>query len=170
MTAAIGTDCDVVLFNPNVDSGEGIGCLLVKGRAARGGVNVFRAAYKQADGSFQDSQVITLTILLGDGLTNPDGSVHATSRADGYAGLFEILNQRSQIGVMTGEGVYSGLFSNGHYAIEDHSGRVSRITLQLSSEGDIFAPADRDRFEQSLWVEEAAYSGSMSWDNSYWRA
>ena len=170
MTAAIGANCDVVLFNPNVDSGAGIGCLLDKSRVSRGGVNVFRAAYKQADGSFQDSQVITLTVLLGEGLTNPDGSIHATGRAEGYERLFEILNQRSQIGVMTGEGVYSGLFSNGHYAIEDHSGRVSRITLQLSSEGDIFAPADRDRFEQSLWVDGETYSGSMNWDNSYWRA
>lgn len=167
---AIGTDCDIVLFNPGLDAGAGIGCLLDRSRIVRGGVNVFRAAYKQADGSFQDSQVITFTVLLGNALTNPDGSIHTLARSDEYERLFEILNQRSQIGVMTGEGVYSGLYSNGHYAIEDHNANVSRITLQLSSEGDIFAPADRDRFEQSVWVDENVYSGSMSWDNSYWRA
>ena len=74
---AIGTDCDIVLFNPGVDAGAGIGCLLDRNRIARGGVNVFRAAYKQADGSYQDSQVVTFTVLLGDSLTNPDGSVHS---------------------------------------------------------------------------------------------
>lgn len=168
--AVIGMDCDVVLFNPRVDEGAGIGCLLDRNRLARGGVNVFRAAYKQADGSFQDSQVVTFTVLLGDALTNPDGSVHTNGRSVEYQHLFEILNRRSEIGVMTSEGVYSGLYSNGHYAIEDHTGNISRITLQLSSEGDIFAPADRDRFDQSVWVEGEAYSGSMSWDNSYWRA
>ena len=168
--SAIGADCDIVLFNPGVEEGEGVGCLLDRSRIARGGVNVFRAAYKQADGSFQDSQVLTFTVLLGDALTNPDGSIHVLNRSDEYEQLFTILNQRSEIGVMTNEGVYSGLFSNGHYAIEDHSARVSRITLQLSSEGDIFAPADRDRFEQSVWVDDVVYTGSMSWDNSYWRA
>lgn len=166
----IGTDCDIVLFNPGLDAGAGIGCLLDRNRISRGGVNVFRAAYKQADGSFQDSQVITFTVLLGDSLTNPDGSLHPVGRSEEYVRLFEILNRRSEIGVMTNEGVYSGLFSNGHYAIEDHTANVSRITLQLSSEGDIFAPADRDQFEQSVWVDGDAYSGSMSWDNSYWRA
>ena len=168
--AVIGTDCDVVLFNPGLEEGAGLGCLLDKNRLMRGGVNVFRSAYKQADGSYKDSQVVTLIVLLGDALTNPDGSIHTSGRAEEYAQLFSILNLRSQIGIMTREGVYSGLYSNGHYAIEDHSGRVSRITLQLSSEGDIFAPADRDRFEQSLWVESDSYAGSMSWDNSYWRA
>jgi len=168
--ASIGTDCDVVLFNPAVEGGAGVGCLLDKSRLARGGVNVFRSAYKQADGSYKDSQVITLTVLLGDGLVNPDGAIHTGGRADEYGRLFSILNQRAGIGVMTGEGVYSGLYASGHYAIEDHSGRVSRVTLQLSSEGEIFAPADRDRFEQSLWVDGSAYAGTMSWDNSYWRA
>jgi hypothetical protein len=166
---AIGTDCDIVLFNPGLDAGAGIGCLLDRNRISRGGVNVFRAAYKQADGNFQDSQVITFTVLLGDSLTNPDGSIHPVGRSEEYRRLFEILNRRSEIGVMTNEGVYSGLFSNGHYAIEDHAANVSRITLQLSSEGDIFAPADRDRFEQSVWVDDGVYSGSMSWNNSYWR-
>ncbi len=167
---AIGTDCDIVLFNPALQAGEGIGCLLDRSRIARGGVNVFRAAYKQADGSYQDSQVITFTVLMGDALTNPDGSIHALNRSEEYERLFDILNQRSEIGVMTTEGVYSGLYSNGHYAIEDHNTKVSRITLQLSSDGDIFAPADRDRFEQSVWVNENDYSGSTNWDNSYWRA
>lgn len=168
--STIGTDCDIIVFNPRLDAGAEIGCLLDHNRVARGGVNIFRAAYKQADGSFQDSQVVTFTLLLGDGMTNPDGSIHTQGKTDAYNRLFGILNQRSDIGVMTAEGVYNGLYSNGHYAIEDHSAGISRITLQLSSDGDIFAPADRDRFEQSVWVDDSVYTGSMSWDNSYWRA
>lgn len=169
MTPAIGTDCDVVLFHPQVDS-TGFGCLLERGRSACGEVNVSRTAFMQADGSFLDSQVVTLTVLLGDGLANPDGSVHATGRAEGYARLFAILNARAGIGVISPEGVYSGLYANGHYAFEDHNRRVSRVTLQLSSQGAVFAPADRDRFEQSQWVDGDTYAGSMGWQNSYWRA
>jgi hypothetical protein len=169
MTAVIGIDCDVLLSHAQVDGGEPMPCLLDKGRLARGGVSVFRSAYKQADGSFRDSQVITITVLLGDGLVNPDGGTNNGTRVEDYARLFSILRQRSGIQVSTAGGVYGGLFASGHYALEDHTAGISRVTLQLSSDGDIFAPADRGRYEASLWVDAESYSGSMNWDNSYWR-
>jgi len=169
MTAIIGKDCDVILSHPQVDAGEPMQCLLDKGRLSRGGVSIFRSAYKQADGSYRDSQVITITVLLGDGLVKPDGSQNTTTRVDDYARLFNILKQRSGIQVATAGGVFGGLFTSGHYALEDHTAGISRITLQLSSDGDIFAPADRGRYESSLWVDAEMYNGSMSWNNSYWR-
>ncbi len=164
-----GTDCDIVLYHQQVADGTPQGYLLDRSRLARGAVNVFRSAYKQADGDYQDQQTITFTVLLADGLVRPDGSSEERTAAEMYARLFDLLNQRADIGLVTREGVFSGLYSSGNYALEERAGGANRITIQLSSDGDIFAPADRDRYERSYWVEDD-YAGDMNWNNSYWRA
>lgn len=166
----LGKDCDIQLYHQSIDNGAPYGFLLDHSRLFRGNVSVFRSAYKQADGGFEDQQTISFTLLLGTGLVNPDGGLNSATTSEWYGRLFALLDQRSEIGVITPEGVFSGLHSAGNYALEDRAGGVIRVTIQLSSEGDIFAPADRDRFEQSLWVKDADYSGSMTWENSYWRA
>ena len=45
-----GSDCDIVLYHQQVDNGNPQGYLLDRSRLARGAINVFRSAYKQADG------------------------------------------------------------------------------------------------------------------------
>lgn len=166
----LAQDCEVMLYHSEVQQGQPLGLLLDHSRLYHGSISVYRSAYRVADGSFQDQQVVSFTVLLADGLVNPDGSLHSPSASAEYDQLFEILTQRSEIGVVTSEGIFSGLYSSGNYSLEERNGGTLRVTLQLSSNGDIFAPADRDRFEQSLWVDEDTYAGSMTWDNSYWRA
>ncbi len=167
--ALLGKDCDILLYHQNQAAGEPQGFLLDRSRLSRGTVSVFRSAYKQADGSFRDHQTITFTILMGDSLVLPDGSTQAEPGSAAYTRLFDLLQERSEIGIITPEGVFSGLFSSGSYALEERARGVNRVTVQLSSDGNIFAPADRDLFEQSVWTAEG-YSGSMTWENSYWRA
>lgn len=163
-------DCELMLYHSQVQAGQPAGFLLDHSRLYHGSISVYRSAYRQADGDFNDQQVVSFTILIADGLVNPDGSLHLGSAGEEYDLLFSILTQRSEIGVITTEGVFSGLYSSGNYLLEERNGGVMRVTVQLSSDGDIYAPADRDRFEQSLWVDGDIYSGSMHWDNSYWRA
>ena len=166
----IGQDCDVILFHNNVEEGAYQGFLLDRSRLSRGNISVFRTAYRQADGSFKDQQLISFTMLFGEHLVNPDGSQNATGMTSSYQKIFTLMNQRSGIGVITADGVFSVLYSSGNYALEDRAGATIRLTLQLSSEGNIFAPADRDRFEQSRWVEDGESTGAMTWESSYWRA
>lgn len=164
-----GTDCDIVLYHQQVQNGSPQGYLLDRSRLARGAINVFRSAYKQADGDYQDQQTITFTLLLADDLIRPDGSPESRPASEMYSTLFALLNQRADIGLVTHDGVFSGLYSSGNYALEERAAGAYRITIQLSSNGNIFAPADRERYEQSYWVAEE-YSGEMTWNNSYWRA
>jgi hypothetical protein len=168
--STIGQDCDILLYHQAVESGNPIGFLLDRSRLYHGSIGVFRSAYRLANGSFGDQQVVSFTILMGNGLVNPNGSLHIGTTSDQYAVLFQLLNQHSEIGVITPDGIFSGMFSSGNYALEERSGGLLRVTVQLNSDGNIFAPADRDRFEQSIWVDELVYSGSMTWENSYWRA
>lgn len=163
-----GEDCDLMLYHPNVQTGQPVGFLLDRSRLYHGSVSVYRTAYRGPDGSFVDQQVVSFTLLIGAGLVNPDASLQSGSGL--YQQLFDLLGQHSEIGLITSDGVFSGLYSSGNYAIEERSGGVMRITVQLNSDGNIFAPADRGRFEQSLWVDEDNYQGPMTWDNSYWRA
>lgn len=159
-----------MLYHALINQGQPLGLLLDHSRLNHSSINVSRSAFKIADGNFQDQQVLSFTVLLADGMVNPDGSLHLGNTENEYNQLFEILSQRSEIGVITPEGIFSGLYSSGNYLVEERSGSTLRITIMLSSSGDVFAPADRDRFEQSLWVDEENYAGSMTWDNSYWRA
>lgn len=168
--ATIGQDCDIMLYHQAIQSGSPLGFLLDRSRLYHGSISVFRSAYRQADGNFNDQQVVSFTVLLGNGLVNPDGSLHGGSTGEQYETLFNLLTQRTEIGVITPDGIFSGLFSSGNYALEERSGGILRVTVQLNSDGNIFAPADRDRFEQSIWVDETVYTGSMTWENSYWRA
>jgi hypothetical protein len=167
--AAIGKDCDLMLYHQNVAGGQPVGFLLDRSRLYHGSVSVYRTAYQGPDGEFVDHQLVGFTLLIGANLINPDASMY-TSGSDAYRQLFDLLKQRSEIGVITPEGVFSGLYSSGNYAIEERSGGVLRVTIQLNSDGAIFAPADRERFEQSAWVDEDTYHGAMTWDNSYWRS
>lgn len=168
--AILGQDCDILLFHGAVDGGAPQGFLLDRSRLSLGNISVHRSAYKQADGSFVDQQLVAFTLLLGAKLVRPDGTSLEEDTVSQYNRLFDLLQQRSEVGVITPEGVFSGLYSAGNYAIEERSGGVMRITIQLNSDGNIFAPANRERFEQSLWVDEGTYSGSMTWENSYWRS
>jgi hypothetical protein len=168
--AVLGQDCDLLLFHQDYQNGQPVGFLLDRSRLYHGHISVYRSAYRGADGSFNDQQVVSFTLLMGTGLVNPDGSPHTASAGLDYPALFTLLSLRSEIGVITADGVFSGLFSSGNYALEERSGGVLRVTIQLSSDGNIFAPADQSRFEQSTWVDESTYTGSMTWENSYWRA
>ena len=111
--ALLGKDCDILLYHQDQAAGEPQGFLLDKSRLSRGTVSVFRSAYKQADGSFRDHQTITFTILMGDSLVLPEGSTLTEPGSATYTRLFDLLQERSEIGIITPEGVFSGLFSSG---------------------------------------------------------
>jgi hypothetical protein len=81
-----------------------------------------------------------------------------------------LLKKRENLGVVAPVGVISGLYAGGHFAIEEHIGNTASIYIQLTTDGELFAPANRDRYEQSCWQDETIYTGSMTWGNSYWRS
>ena len=70
----IGQDCDVLLYHQAVQAGVPVGFLLDRSRLYHGSISVFRSAYRQAEGDFNDQQVVSFTVLLGNDLINPDGS------------------------------------------------------------------------------------------------
>jgi hypothetical protein len=166
--ATLGIDCDVVLYHPDIDAGAPFGLLLERKRAFSTNIDVIRQAFKQADGSIQDEQVVAFTVVLGDNLPNPDGSVHVGTKSGDYAKLLDFANKRQGIAVQTPNGIIAGLFAIGNYFIEEHYQNIMTISIQLSSNSNIFPPANKDRYEQSRW-QENTYTGSMTWDNSYWR-
>lgn len=167
--ADLGVNCDIALFHQEIANGEPQGFLLAPHKPRGTGVQVLRHAYRQGDGTFLESEVVRFTVLLGDRLANPDGSPRSATFTDEYARLMDLLQKRQNLGVITPVGVISGLYAGGAFALEEHMGHSASVFIQLTTEGELFAPADRDRYEQSCWQDETSYTGSQTWENSYWR-
>jgi hypothetical protein len=164
-----GVDCNIALSHASIFDGQPFGFLLDDSKEAGPAVSVQREAIQQDDGSYLDHQKYFFTVLLADRLTNPDGSIHQEIASEMYAALMQYLSQHKSLTLLTPTGTFSGLFASGHYATEVHYPDMTLVTVQMSSTGSVFNPVDVTQFIQSEWVDEAEYTGQMTWSNTYWR-
>jgi len=174
-------DCHIILSHPEVNAGLPYGFLCVRSDSPRAeGVQLVREVSTQS-GDITLPAISTnlwahFDILLGDDLTNPDGSNHISTREQDYAALIQYLSKTSGIVLVTPVGSLANLGSLGWSADERHFPRYSVIKCQLNNVGHYFPPADPVRLEWSRWWEFEGDPGDLtlpwlllSWDTSYWR-
>jgi hypothetical protein len=169
MAAIVGVNCDVALWHPDVDAGEPMG-FLVEPKVKYGPpVTIHWEAYSEADGSVSDVRHLWFVVMLEEGGTNPDGSIHVETVAQMSAKLVAIVMKHSGIGLITRIGAITGLKSSGHVMIQNIYPGVQTVEVQLTTRLTNFAPVDPGRYIDSKWVDSATYVGVMNWGNSYWR-
>jgi len=168
-TAFPGINCHIALSHPQINNGLPCGFLLDDSKEDGPAVSIQREAVQQDDGSYIDNQKYFFTVILGDRLPNPDNTIHTESAVEMYAALMRYLNCHSGLALLTSSGTFSGLFASGHYATEVHYPDLTLVTVQMSNTGSAFDPVDVTRFIQSFWVDDAVYTGEMTWSTTYWR-
>ncbi len=164
-----GVNCHIALSHPQINNAVPFGFLLDDSKEAGPAVSIQREAVRQDDGSYTDNQKFFFTVILGDRLPNPDNSIHQENAAGMYAALMQYLSRHANLALLTPTGSFSGLFASGHYATEIHYPDITLVTVQMSNTGSTFDPVDVTRFIQSYWVDEAVYTGDMTWATTYWR-
>jgi hypothetical protein len=160
MTApTIGADCHITLTHPAVNGGLPYGFILEYTDKYGAESTVQREV--QTDGT----SIIRyfMHIMLADGLIEPGGGKHATSRASMYAMLQQYLLQTSLVTLNTVVGTFPNLAAIGHAATEKHYQQLSIVAVQFTNAGLYFTPADPVLFSGSSW------DGAQTWANSYWR-
>ncbi len=166
-----GADCDIALSHAAVRAGAPVGFSLLRrpGEAYGPAVRVHLESYTSPLGEAQDVRHLWFTILLAEGALNPDGSAPANSPAELRALLMEIVQQHRDILLHTPAGLITGLAVGGQVLIHHLRPLMETVEVHLTTRLAHFAPLDPARFAASLWQDESAYSGEMTWDNSYWR-
>lgn len=167
--ATINQDCNIALIHPDVNDGQPFGFLLDDSKDEGPAVSIQREMRKDDGSKAFDAAKYFFTVLIGDGLKNPDGSLHGNNATEMYAMLLEYLSKRDSLALESGRGTFTGLYPAGHFATETHFAHFILVSVQLCSEAASFFPADLEKYIQSLWVDEL-YGGQMNWSNSYWRA
>ena len=102
-------------------------------------------------------------VLLSDLSINPDGSIHAASRAADYALLLQYLGRRDGLILDTPVGSFLNLGAVGWTADERHLPHSSIIKCQVNNIGVYWPPVDAALLELSIW------DGTLTWAISYWR-
>jgi hypothetical protein len=166
--ATINVDCNIALIHPDVNSGQPYGFLLDDSKDEGPAVSIQREMRRDEDSKPVDTAKYFFTVLIGDGLRNPDGTPHAGSAQEMYTALLDYLSRRDALAIETGRGTFTGLYPAGHFATETHFPHIVLVSVQLCSEAASFHPADLEKYIQSLWVDDT-YAGQMDWSNSYWR-
>jgi hypothetical protein len=118
---------------------------------------------KEIDSTGSVMNRVFFSIILADSLVNPDGSIHAASRAAMYSILLNFLAQSSDLVLSCSAGVISDLRALGHVSTEMHYGNHSIVVCQFTDIGVYFPPADPVLFNASIW------DGTLTWATSYWR-
>ncbi len=158
----IGKDCNLVLNHPSVNGGADVGFLLQPDpRSPNAGPVVQLQREIDTDGNSVSK--VYFTVVMADGLVNPDGTVHAESRATMYAFLIQFLQQADRITLGFASGWIPGLDALGHVSTEMHYGDFSLVSCQFTDNAIYFPPADPVLFYASAW------DGALTWATSYWR-
>ena len=162
----IGTDADICLVHPDVNSGEPYGFILSPDPKSPGpAFSVQRSI--NSDG--ETSIYLFATVLLADDLKNPDGSEHAENKAAMSAILLEYLENLDNISIDTVDGTYIGLGQGGHTATELHLVDAILVSLKFKNIDTYHPPIDSDLFFGSVWQPDPADVGAFTWDSSVWR-
>jgi len=157
---AIGTDCHITLAHVDIDGGAAYGFLVnVNHRIYPEGVRINREVI--SSGMIQ--VWLYFDVLLADDLLNPDGTIHAQTRAQMYSKLLQFLDMPSGIEVATPVGTFSNLGALGFTADERHMPLSSLVKVQLNNAGYYWPPVAPELLAQSVW------DGVLTWNTSYWR-
>ena len=164
----IGGNCHLILQHPDVNSGAPYGFVCPKDNSIRElGVQVTREVTSDStdeSNSTTGTQLwLNFDFLLADDLIDPDGKVHAHTRAQDYAMLLQFLAMPAGIALTTPAGLYSNLGALGWSADERHMPHHSIVKCGLNNVGFYFPPADPVLMALSLW------DGTLTWGTSYWR-
>ena len=161
-TPTIGLDCHLVLQHPDINTGAALGFLLQPDpRNPQAGPVV--QIQRETDSAGASTSKVYFSVILADGLVNPDGTLHSEDRATMYAGLVEYLQKPDSILLGFAGGWITNLEAIGHVSTEMHYGDYSLISCQFTNKAAYFPPADPVRFYASIW------DGTLTWATSYWR-
>ena len=158
----IGTDCDITLTHPSVNSGNPYGFILAIDPSVRGGSISIQRSVDSSTGLI--SIRLLLTVLLADDLKNPDGSTHGVTRVSMYAKLIAYLATTDGLAIDTVMGTWAGLSPVGFSATELHQAKVSHIACQFDNISTYHPPITSTFFSNSKWNEP-----TLTWATSYWR-
>jgi len=157
----IGTDCDITLTHPQLNSGDPYGFLIAYDPTVRG--NNISVQRQLVDDEI--SIRIFFTIILADDLKNHDGSEHSADRQTMYNKLLEYLAITEGLSVDTVIGVFAGMGATGFSGTELHQPEVTHVSLQFNNITLYHPPIDSDLFFASVWNGDG-----IKWeDNMIWR-
>jgi len=159
-TYTIGQNCSITLQHNSVNGGAPYGYLLT-GDDKNYGAAV--SVQHEQDSAGLTKIRIFFCVLLADSLTNPDGTLHADSRAQMYQMLLNFLNQPSGLTLITSAVVFANIGASGFSATETHYEALTLVTCQMNNTGDYYPAPDPGNYALSLW------DGTLSWATSYWR-
>jgi hypothetical protein len=161
-TYTLGVNCHLTLQHDSVNLGAPYGFILHPDSAnEKSGPAVSIQKSIDSDGGIIVR--VFFSVLLADGLVNPDGSRHADSRADMYAMILAYLAEDNNLTLTCPAGIVSNLCSLGHVSTEHHYGDHSLIICQLTDLAVYYPPAPPALFNISVW------DGTLTWSTSYWR-
>lgn len=160
-TPIIGSDCDITLTHPQVNSGEPCGFILAYDPSVRG--NSLSVQRNVDADSGEISIRIFLTVILADDLKNPDCSHHSQGRSEMYARLIEYLATTDGLSINTVMGTFTGVAPTGFSATELHQPLVSHCACQFNNVSTYHPPITSAAFFESEW------DGDLTWASSYWR-
>ena len=156
----IGSDCHITLAHAAIDSGTPYGFLVLEDGGIRaGGIQIVREV--STDGGMR--VWVYADILLADHAVNPDGSVHAATRAEDYAKLLLFLDRREGLEMTSPAGALTNLGALGFTADERHLPDHAVVKCQFNNAGSYFPPVDPEQLAQSIW------DGPLTWETSFWR-
>lgn len=156
----IGTDCHITLAHAAIDGGAAYGFLVnISHKIYPEGVRINREVIS----SGVTRVWLYFDVLLADDLLNPDGSIHAQTRAQMYSKLLQFLAMPAGIEVATPVGTLANLGALGFTADERHLPLSSLVKVQLNNAGYYWPPVAPELLAQSVW------DGVLTWDTSYWR-
>jgi hypothetical protein len=170
----IGKDCDVTLHHPLVNDGQPVGLLLFRDRSEPTrehgpAVQIHYEAYTDPLGQTGDVRHLWFTVFFGANVLGPAGCAPELPARVARQYLIDIVTRHSDITLTTPVGILAGLTAAGNVLIEKIWSDTQAVTVHLSTRGAQFAPVDPGRYGSSAWVDGAAYSGPLTWDNSYWK-
>ena len=158
----LGSDCHLILQHPLVNTNLPIGFLLQPDpRSPNAGPVVQLQRETASDGS--STSKVYFTVILADNLVNPDGTLHAQTKAQMYSAIVQFLEQVSNILLEFGGGWLTNLAALGHVSTELHYGDYSLVSCQFTNQAAYYPAADPVKFYASIW------DGTLTWATSYWR-
>lgn len=163
----IGTDCDITLCHPSVNSGAPYGFILTPDPThGRSGISIQREI--DPDAGTIDVYLF-FSVMLADDLINPDGKEHTDNRETMYLKLLEYLDQSAEVAIDTVLGTWLGIGSTGHSATELHLIKGSILSVKFANVTEYHPPADSDLVLGSLWQADIPDDEAFTWDTSLWR-
>lgn len=165
MSSTIGVDCHFTLQHPDIDAGAAYGFIVSAedNDLAREGAQIIRSNVGGAWGISYYSW-IKLKVIMQDNMINPDGSIHAETKAAMYAKLAQFMTKTGNITFTDSIGVTSDLSFFGYFSDERISPDKIIAKITLSNLNAYYPPVDPIALNASIW------DGVLTWDTSYWRS